>query len=86
MKFMLLAGGLAFAVGSGWAAAPAHAAGCLKGAAVGAVAGHVAGHHGKLGAAGGCVVGHHEATKAAREKTEKQAPSDTGSANSTPTH
>ena len=49
------------AVGSG--VGPAHAAGCLKGAAVGGVAGHMAGHHGVLGAAAGCAIGHHEASK-----------------------
>jgi hypothetical protein len=41
---------------------PAHAAGCLSGAAVGGVVGHVAGHHALLGAAAGCAVGHHRAT------------------------
>src|SRR4051794_15892664 len=43
-------------------AGPAHAKGCLKGAAVGGLAGHMA-HHGVLGAAGGCAVGHHMASK-----------------------
>ena len=42
---------------------PAHAVGCVSGAAVGGVAGHVAGHHGMLGAAAGCAVGHHENAK-----------------------
>jgi hypothetical protein len=43
----------------GFAAAtpPAHALGCLSGAAAGALAGHMAGH-GVLGALGGCVAGH----------------------------
>jgi hypothetical protein len=70
MKFMLLP--TAFALLMGSIAAPAQAAGCLKGAAVGGVAGHYAGHHGVLGAGAGCVIGHHEATKHAREKTQQQ--------------
>lgn len=86
MRLMLLAGGLAFCAASGWAAGPAHAAGCLKGAAVGAVAGHVAGHHGKLGAGTGCVVGHHEASKAAREKTQKEPASGAEPANPNSAH
>ena len=71
MKFILLP---AFAVllTASWATAPAHAAGCLKGAVVGGVAGHFAGHHGVLGAGAGCVIGHHEATKRAREKAQQQ--------------
>jgi len=36
---------------------PAHALGCLSGAAAGALAGHMAGH-GVLGAVTGCVAGH----------------------------
>ena len=55
-----------------WTIAPAHAAGCLKGAVVGGVAGHFAGHHSVLGAGAGCVIGHHEATKHAREKAQQQ--------------
>jgi hypothetical protein len=39
-------------------ASPAHAVGCMSGAAAGAVAGHVAGGHAVIGAAGGCFVGH----------------------------
>jgi len=46
----------------------AHAAGCLKGAAVGGVAGHVAGHHAVVGAVGGCLVGRHLAKKDAEQK------------------
>ena len=38
-------------------AAPADAAGCLKGAIVGGVAGHLA-HHTIVGALGGCIIGH----------------------------
>ena len=72
MKFMLLPAVLAFLMTAGWVAAPAQAAGCLKGAAVGGVAGHYAGHHGVLGAGAGCVIGHHEATKHAREKAQQQ--------------
>lgn len=49
------------------AASPAHAVGCLSGAAAGAVAGHVAGGHAVLGAAGGCIVGHEIAVKKAHE-------------------
>jgi hypothetical protein len=71
MKSMILPGALAFVLAAGWVAAPAQAAGCLKGAAVGGVAGHVAGHHGVLGAGAGCVVGHHEAAKHARQKTQQ---------------
>jgi hypothetical protein len=70
MKFMLLPA--AFTLFMGSIAAPAEAAGCLKGAAVGGVAGHYAGHHGVLGAGAGCVIGHHEATKHARERTQQQ--------------
>ncbi len=51
----------------GFAASPAHAIGCLSGAAGGAVAGHVAGHHAVLGALGGCFVGHELAVKKKRE-------------------
>jgi hypothetical protein len=36
---------------------PAHAIGCLSGAAAGSLAGHMAGH-GVLGAIGGCIAGH----------------------------
>jgi hypothetical protein len=63
------AAGVLFA--AGLAAAPAHAAGCLKGAVIGGVAGHFAGHHGLLGAGAGCVIGHHEAAKHARERTRQ---------------
>lgn len=51
----------------GFAALPAHAVGCLSGAAAGAVAGHVAGGHALVGAAGGCFVGHELAVKKKRE-------------------
>jgi hypothetical protein len=86
MKFMLLPTAVALSIAAGWVAAPAHAAGCLKGAAVGGVAGHLAGHHGVLGAGAGCIVVHHEATKAAREKTRQQqsGSSSDGLANSNP--
>jgi hypothetical protein len=88
MKFMLVPAALAFSIATGWVAASADAAGCLKGAAVGGVAGHLAGHHGVLGAGAGCIVGHHEATKAAREKTEQQqsGSSSDGQANSNSGH
>jgi len=72
MKFMLLPTALAFSLATGWVAAPAHAAGCLKGAAVGGVAGHLAGHHGVLGAGAGCVIGHHEAAKHAKQNAQEQ--------------
>src|SRR5580658_5168532 len=72
MKFMLLPAAVAFLMAAGWVAAPAQAAGCLKGAAVGGVAGHLAGHHAVLGAGAGCVIGHHEATRHAREKAQQQ--------------
>ena len=48
-------------------AAPAQAAGCLKGAVVGGVAGHFMGHHGGVGAAAGCAIGHHRAAKNAQQ-------------------
>lgn len=51
---------------------PAHAKGCLKGAAVGGVAGHVAGHHGILGAGAGCLVGRHHAKQQAQETQAQQ--------------
>ncbi len=55
-------------------AAPADAAGCIKGAVLGGVAGHYAGH-GVLGAMGGCVVGRRMANaKAARERAAQQQP------------
>jgi hypothetical protein len=72
MKFTLLPAATAILIATGWAASPAHAAGCLKGAAVGGVAGHVAGHHGVLGAGAGCIIGHHEASKHAKETTQQQ--------------
>lgn len=72
MKISILPAGVAIFTIVGWLAAPAHAAGCLKGAAVGAAAGHVAGHHGALGAGAGCVVGHHEANKSAKTQQAQQ--------------
>jgi len=71
MKSIVIAAGLLVAL-IGFSAAPADAAGCLKGALVGDVAGHYAGHHGVLGATAGCLIGRHEANKHARE----QAPQD----------
>ena len=56
----------AFAILLAFNAAPAHAAGCLEGAAVGGVAGHLMGHHALLGAGAGCLIGRHEADKSAR--------------------
>ncbi len=56
----------------GLAAVPAHAVGCLSGAAAGAVAGHVAGHHAVIGALGGCFVGHELAVKKKREAQANQ--------------
>jgi len=48
-------------------ATPAHAKGCLKGAAVGAVAGHYVGKgHAVAGAVAGCWYGHHRAAAAAK--------------------
>jgi hypothetical protein len=79
MKSILLPAALAFAIAAGWVGAPAHAAGCLKGAAVGGVAGHLAGHHGVLGAGAGCIIGHHEATKHAKENAQQQQGSNRGS-------
>lgn len=57
----------------GVAGGQAHAAGCLKGAAVGAVAGHVAGHHAVAGAIVGCAVGHHMAKEQKRKDAEERA-------------
>jgi len=54
-------------------AAPANAAGCLKGAVVGGTAGHFAGHHGLLGAGAGCVVGRHQANKKAHQQMNDTA-------------
>jgi outer membrane lipoprotein SlyB len=55
MRKLLFAG----MVLSGFASiSPAHALGCLSGAAAGALAGHYAGHHAFLGAMGGCIAGH----------------------------
>src|SRR5262249_36339444 len=51
--------------GATLSAAPARAAGCVKGAVVGGVAGHYLAHHGWLGAAAGCAIGRHEANKRA---------------------
>jgi hypothetical protein len=54
---MTVRGLLLASVAAGLLAAPtAHAAGCLKGAAIGAVAGHLA-HHTFLGMFGGCAGG-----------------------------
>jgi hypothetical protein len=55
-------------VGLSSAAAPADAAGCVKGAVVGGVAGHVLGGHGLLGAGVGCAIGHHEANRHQRDR------------------
>jgi hypothetical protein len=70
------------------AAGPAHAAGCLKGAAVGGVAGHFMGHHGLLGAGAGCLIGHHEAAKHAREnaRAQQMQQGSTGGNNQTPSN
>ncbi|WP_331437119.1 hypothetical protein [Thiomonas arsenitoxydans] len=64
LSAVLVAGSLAVL---GLSASPAHAVGCLSGAAGGAVAGHVAGGHAVLGALGGCFVGHELAVKKKRE-------------------
>jgi hypothetical protein len=70
MKSIVIAAGLLVGL-AGFAASPADAAGCLKGAAVGGVAGHYAGHHGLLGAGAGCLIGRHEANKHAREPVQQ---------------
>jgi hypothetical protein len=73
MQKLLFSAALAVSLGATLSPIHAHAAGCLKGAAVGGVAGHVAGHHAVLGAAAGCAIGHHEAAKHAREiRTQEQ--------------
>jgi hypothetical protein len=59
--------------GSGMATGPAHALGCLSGAAAGALAGHMA-HHGVLGAVGGCIAGHEWHKHQLREQ-DLQSPS-----------
>jgi hypothetical protein len=66
MKSIAIAAGLLLAA-TAFSAAPAEAAGCLKGAVVGGVAGHYMHHHGLLGATAGCVIGRHEANKQARQ-------------------
>ena len=77
MKLMLIPAAGAMALGLMVAPINAHAAGCLKGAAVGGVAGHMAGHHGVLGAGAGCAVGHHEASKhEAEQARQAQAQND----------
>ena len=53
-----------------FSAAPAEAAGCLKGAVVGGVAGHYMNHHGLLGATAGCLIGRHEANKQIRQQNQ----------------
>lgn len=67
MKWVAIAAALVFGAAL-MPAAPAQAAGCIKGAAVGGAAGHFAGHHGLLGAGVGCLIGRHEANKRAREQ------------------
>jgi hypothetical protein len=84
MKFMLLPATFVLLMAVGAIAAPAQAAGCLKGAAIGGVAGHYAGHHGILGAGAGCVIGHHEATKHAREKGQQQPQAPSGESQAGP--
>ena len=71
----------AFALGVAaiaFSAAPAPAAGCLKGAVIGGVAGHYVGHHGLLGAGAGCLIGRREANKHARERAERERAYDRG--------
>jgi hypothetical protein len=63
----LVSAAIAGLLTAGLATAPAHAAGCLKGAAIGGVAGHYMGHHGLIGAGAGCLIGRHEAAKHARD-------------------
>jgi hypothetical protein len=79
MKRVLLTSVFVFLSAASLAAAPAHAAGCLKGAAVGGVAGHFAGHHTLLGAGAGCAIGHHEAAKHARQGVQRQQQGSTSS-------
>lgn len=78
MKYMLLPVTVAFFIAAGWVAPRSYGAGCLKGAAVGGLAGHVAGHHGVIGAGAGCIIGHHQASKQAKEKTQRQQESSSG--------
>jgi hypothetical protein len=54
MKRYLVIAGIVIAMAG---AAPAQAAGCIKGAVVGAVAAHVTHHSMLLGALGGCIIG-----------------------------
>jgi len=79
MRSFLIPAVLVLALTVGVGASPAHAAGCLKGAAVGGLAGHVAGHHGVLGAGAGCAIGHHEANKQAHQQSgSSTAPANNG--------
>jgi hypothetical protein len=70
MKSIVVTAGLLLAA-SAFSAAPADAAGCLKGAVVGGAAGHLMHHHGLLGAGVGCLIGRHEANKQARQQTNQ---------------
>ena len=72
MNRPLICAAIGFLFMAGIAAAPAHPAGCLKGAAVGGVGGHFLGHHALLGAGVGSVIGHHEAAKHARERARER--------------
>jgi uncharacterized protein YcfJ len=76
MKSIAIAAGLLLAA-TAFSAAPAEAAGCLKGAVVGGVAGHYMHHHGLLGATAGCVIGRHEANKQARQQTQQNQTNNT---------
>jgi hypothetical protein len=86
MKFSMMLSAFAVLSTVGWLATPAHAAGCLKGAAVGGLAGHVAGHHGVLGAGAGCAIGHHEANKNAKAAQQNQGSNTSSQANSNSGH
>jgi hypothetical protein len=70
MKSIVITAGLLLAA-STFSAAPADAAGCLKGAVVGGVAGHYMHRHGLLGATAGCLIGRHEANKQARQQANQ---------------
>jgi hypothetical protein len=85
MKLILLPAVLALFMAASWLE-PAHAAGCLKGAAVGGVVGHLAGHHAVLGAGAGCVVGHHEAAKNVKAQQQQGSSSVSGQVNSNSGH
>jgi uncharacterized protein YcfJ len=76
MRSIVITAGLLVAL-AGFAATPADAAGCLKGAVVGGIAGHYVGHHGLVGAGAGCLIGRHAENRRAREQVQQNPRYDT---------